>query len=70
MKKVDSEEFEVTLKGKKYNISLETISEDFNFPNRDIKLLKKTELKKIRALMKRNLRKRFLKIQKLKLVRM
>ena len=49
VKEIDSEEFEVILKGEKYTISLETISEVFDIPNRGAKLAKKVDLKKIKS---------------------
>ena len=44
MKEIDSEEFEVTLKEKKYSISSETISKAFNIPNCGTRLSKKKSL--------------------------
>ena len=44
-----SEEFEVTLEGEKYTISLEIISEAFDIPNRGSRLAKKVDLKKIKS---------------------
>ena len=49
VKEIDSEEFEVIIKGEKYTISLDTIFKAFDIPNHSARLAKKADLKKIKS---------------------